>query len=204
MAKLITPEQEFENPNAFYTQQEVKRYENNSGMKRSQITLTKIALSISGINLNNKKIFILDVGCGTGFSLEYLKDLGFINLKGIDPSLEMIKIAKDKGFLVEDLGFEDLNKIKNKFDLIISISALQWVIANKRELLLKNLIKKIGKGLYNLLNVNGKAVIQFYPESEIVFKDISSSFNRCGFSVQEYIYNSDSLKKRKYFLILFK
>jgi len=204
MAKLITPEQEFENPNAFYTKEEVKRYDNNSGMKRSQINLTKIALSISDINTNNKSVLILDIGCGTGFSLEYLKSLGFINLKGIDPSTEMIKIAKDKGFLVDNLSFEELYKIKTKFDFIISISALQWVIANKKGLLLKNLIKKIGKELYNLLNPNGKAVIQLYVESESIFVDISSSFRRCNFSVKEYIYNCNSLKKRKYFLILSK
>lgn len=40
---------------------------------------------------------ILDVGCGTGLSGEALTKRGFKNIDGIDPSAEMLAIAKRKG-----------------------------------------------------------------------------------------------------------
>jgi len=202
MNKLITPEQEFENPNDFYTVEEANRYNSNSGMKKTQKELTQIALELSKPILNNKNINILDIGCGTGFSLEYLRDLGFTNLKGIDPSKEMIKLAKEKNLDVQEAGFENFKKIKETYNLIISISALQWPIANKEHLELKNLVKKIGKELFRLLEHNGVCVIQFYPATEHILEDVISSFKRSNFITELYIHNSDSLKKKKTFLIL--
>jgi len=86
--------------------------------------------------------------------------------------------------------------------LIISISALQWVIANKQEMEIKNIIKKIGKSLLLKLKEKGIVVIQFYPRSEKIFEIVKNSFSRAGFKVSEYIKNSGNSKKQKYFIIL--
>jgi predicted TPR repeat methyltransferase len=40
---------------------------------------------------------ILDVGCGTGLSGQALRRVGFTRIDGIDPSAEMLEIAKKKG-----------------------------------------------------------------------------------------------------------
>ena len=201
----LVPEQEFENPNDFYTKEESERYENSSGMKNTQILLTKIALELSGFEKEQfSSLKVLDIGCGTGFSLEYLKSIGFKNLKGIDPSKEMIKISKSKGFNVQLLGFEDLKKLNGNFDLIISISALQWVTSNKQGLELKNIIKKIGKQINLLLDKNGVFVVQFYESSEESLENIISAFERCSLTVGKYYYNEKSIKKRKLFLKLTK
>jgi SAM-dependent methyltransferase len=202
MTKKITPEQEYQNPNDFYTQLEAKRYDSSSGMKKTQILLTNIALELSLPLSENKKINILDIGCGTGFSMEYLLSLGYKNIKGIDPSVEMIKIASKKKLDVSVLGFENLNKIKQNYDLIISISAFHWSIANKENLELKNYVKKIGKEIYRILYDKGICIIQFYPVNKKIYEDVVSSFNRLGFMIKEYIYNEDSVKKKKYFVIL--
>lgn len=45
--------------------------------------------AFSRINVN-RKMSILDVGCGSGFQLKVLKDIGFENVLGVDPF-----IAKD-------------------------------------------------------------------------------------------------------------
>jgi len=201
----LVPEQEFENPNDFYTIKESERYENSSGMKNTQILLTKIALELSGFEKEQfSSLKVLDIGCGTGFSLEYLKSIGFKNLKGIDPSKEMIKISKSKGFNVQLLGFEDLKKLNGNFDLIISISALQWVTSNKQGLELKNIIKKIGKQINLLLDKNGVFVVQFYESSEESLENIISAFERCSLTVGKYYYNEKSIKKRKLFFKLTK
>ena len=201
MRKVITPEEEYEDPNYFYTEEEASRYNSNSGMNRAQIKLTEMALELAEIDLD-KNIEILDIGCGTGFSMEYLKSLGYRNIDGIDPSREMVKIAKQKKLNVRIGGFEDLRRISKKYGLIISISALQWVMANKEGLELKNIIKKIGKQLFRLLKQEGSCVIQFYPQSKNEFEDVYSAFSRCDFYVKKVIISKESVKKRRFFLIL--
>ncbi len=198
----LTPEKEYQDPNDFYTEEESNRYNQSTGMRKTQEMLTKIALFLSSPMSQNKSIDILDIGCGTGFSLEYLRKEGYSSLKGIDVSKEMIKISKLKKFDVKLAGFQDLSKIYEKYDLILSISALQWILSNKQELEIKNLLKKIGKDLKRILKKPGFCVIQFYPENEKIIDFSLSSFKRCGLEASLYIYNSDSSKKRKFFIIL--
>lgn len=200
--KSLVPENEFSDPNDFYTEEESLRYENSTGMKKTQIELTKIALFLSSPLSENKKISILDIGCGTGFSLEFLKEQGYLNIKGIDPSIEMIKISKVKKLNVKLGGFQDLNKISEKYDLIISISSLQWVLSNKQDMEIKNIIKKIAKNLQTILKKEGFCIFQFYPSFEKQVEILQNVFNRFFKDSQIYIHNSDSLKKRKFFLIL--
>jgi len=200
--KLEVPEKKFQDPNDFYTEDEANRYNQSTGMKKTQEELTKIALSLASSILNNPSISIFDIGCGTGFSLEYLRDLGYLSLKGIDPSREMIKIAKSKKLDVKIGGFQDLSKIYEKYDLILSISALQWVISNKSEIEIKNIIKKIAKDLKKILKEDGISIFQFYPDSEFVFQTVFNAFKRLFINTEMFIYNSDSLKKRKFFLII--
>ncbi len=71
---------------------------------------------------------ILDIGCGTGISLEALSGMG-LNLTGVDPSLYMLDIAgkkfKDKVALhrgsAEDLPFDD-----NEFDSVFFFTSLEF------------------------------------------------------------------------------
>lgn len=203
-----SPENIFQDPNDFYTEEEANRYNQNNNMKKIQQELTKISLELSKPISDKKSINILDVGCGTGFSLELLKELGYLNIKGIDPSKEMISLAKVKKLDVKIGGFEDLSKINEKFDLIISISAFQWILSKKKEIEVKNIVKKVGKNLEKLLLKKGVCIIQFYPSciqgllEKEVLKVIESSFKRVGFLVDIFIYKEESVKKRKIFFIL--
>jgi SAM-dependent methyltransferase len=72
---------------------------------------------------------VLDIGCGTGISLEPLLDCG-LNTTGIDPSPYMLEIASDKlgqkadlyrGF-AEDLPFDD-----NSFNHATFFTSLEFV-----------------------------------------------------------------------------
>ena len=57
---------------------------------------------------------ILDAGCGTGLVGSSLSTLGYINLDGLDFSLDMLKVAREKR-VYKNLIQADLNK-KLKFD----------------------------------------------------------------------------------------
>ncbi len=71
---------------------------------------------------------ILDIGCGTGISLEPLLDRG-LNLTGIDPSLYMLDIASKKFGNKVDLhrgSAEDLPFDDNEFDSAFFFTSLEF------------------------------------------------------------------------------
>jgi 2-polyprenyl-3-methyl-5-hydroxy-6-metoxy-1,4-benzoquinol methylase len=57
----------------------------------------EIAADFCDILEPNKSARILDVGCGTGFCGVSLKKLGFKNFDGLDPSQDILKVARQKG-----------------------------------------------------------------------------------------------------------
>ena len=70
---------------------------------------------------------ILDAGCGTGLVAEVLCDMNFKNIVGLDYSLDMLKIAKDKKIYTR-LIQESLNKKtslrSNQFDVVLCTGVL--------------------------------------------------------------------------------
>ncbi len=79
--------------------------------KEEQLKKLKIIKDNLEINKFDK---LLDVGCGTGFSLDYFD----CNCIGIDPS----KMSKDSRIIkgkAESLPFKD-----NEFDIVISVTAI--------------------------------------------------------------------------------
>ena len=78
--------------------------------------------------INDKSIFIMDAGCGTGLVGEELKKIGFKNIVGVDFSQEMLDLVpKD---LYQKLELADLNKSlkyqNNIFDAIICVGTFTY------------------------------------------------------------------------------
>ena len=72
-----------------------------------------------------KKKAILEIGCGNGYVLDFLKNKGFKDLTGIDPSLN-IHEKKTKINLIDKFVTQKLN-LKKKFDFIFSIGFYEHV-----------------------------------------------------------------------------
>ena len=107
---------------------------------------------------------ILEVGCGNGSFLNYLKIKGFANVRGVDMSAQYLEQGKQMGHDNIYLGdlFEELAG-NNKYDLIIAIDVLEHF---KRDD-----IMKIFHLVIKSLNFNGLFLFQV-PNGHGVFSKI--------------------------------
>ena len=95
---------------------------------------------------------ILELGCGRGYMLEYLKNQGFSKIKGIDISEEQIRISNEKGFDVEvGDAIKYLNESKNKFKILIALDFIEHF--HKEELL------PLFEGIYKVLDEDGVFIL---------------------------------------------
>jgi 2-polyprenyl-3-methyl-5-hydroxy-6-metoxy-1,4-benzoquinol methylase len=81
----------------------------------------KILAEIQTKFASNKDISILDIGCGTGGLLHFLRKKSYTNLQGIDYSDSSIHFSKLRNLNVQKINIDDfLNVFSNqKFDVII-------------------------------------------------------------------------------------
>ncbi len=72
-------------------------------------------------HFSSKQVRILDVGCGTGGMLSFLRANGYKSLSGVDLSPDAVRLTESRGFAVQTL---DLHQIATfdpqaRFDVII-------------------------------------------------------------------------------------
>lgn len=91
----------------------------------------------------NKESRIMDIGCAGGIFLNLLKENGYDNLVGVDPSCYCVKDIKENG--IEAYGgsiySNKLNFLENKFDLIILSGVMEHLFD------LKNAVHNLGNYL---------------------------------------------------------
>jgi SAM-dependent methyltransferase len=112
-------------------------------------------------SIESKESFILEYGCGTGFNLEYLHNIGYKNLFGIEQNPDVYsdidtnkKINIIKGNLSEDIQLTG----NNKFDFIFTRSVLQQKIGIGKiqgDFNSDEDIVKILSGFSRILNTDG-------------------------------------------------
>ena len=183
--------------NKYYGKEEALKYEKGSGMKKVQFEITSRAIELLGLKTGK----VLDVGCGTGFSLEILKENRF-EVTGVDVAEEMVKIAKSKGFEVKLGSMLDLDYSDEYFEGLISISAMQWINGNNVDEVIEN-YKKVASEMFRVLKNTGRGVIQFYPQSKGEFELWVKCFKFAGFKVETTVDEGASHQKgNKKFILL--
>jgi len=122
--------------------------------------VTKESLNYFNQNLlkffpEDKDIKILEIGCGFGRYLSFLKNKGYKNLTGIDISKEQIEAAK-KTYNLNDVHVADaieyLTNTKQKFDLIMLLDVVEHL-----EL---DYALELGDKVYRNLNNDGILIMQ--------------------------------------------
>ncbi len=107
------------------------------------------------ISLNlDKNLTVLDFSCGTGKSTLELIKMGFNNISISDDSKEMLNVAmKRTGKYGVTASFNNLDNIKEKYDLITIRQAFSYIKEKDIDYFVKNIIKKLNDN--GLLIFNG-------------------------------------------------
>jgi len=157
-----------------------------------RIILNKMLKKLAGNN-NDKKLKILEIGCGTGGNLEMLSQYGDVHAIEMDQSAYEIAKAKNIisdlkiGYLPDNTGLEE-----NQFDLIVMFDVLEHIEQDFDSL----------KSLNKLLKENGNIFItvpafQFlwskhdeiaHHKRRYIKKELASLLKQAGFEVKYISY----------------
>jgi 18S rRNA (guanine1575-N7)-methyltransferase len=185
-------------PEIYYTEDRAKQYEKNSRIQKIQKEMTYRALELIKIS---PPALILDIGCGTGISMQVLKTEGY-EVKGVDIAEPMLMIARAKGLDVLRADFTvEIPFEPGFFDCIISISTLQWIFHGFKPSEIYEKIRRTTKEIKRVLKADGKAIFQFYPKNDKQLDLAGRIFKNEDFKVVKIIDNPNIPKRRKVYLL---
>jgi 2-polyprenyl-3-methyl-5-hydroxy-6-metoxy-1,4-benzoquinol methylase len=145
---------------------------------------------------SKKDISILDIGCGTGGLLSFLRKNNYTNLQGIDYSEYSIHFSKSRNLNVQKLNIDELQMaFKNqKFDVIICNDVFYCL--DKKQII--NALHNIGKllSLNGVFLSNNNAFNIFYGTHDIAvggkwrftLKDFQEFTAKTSLKIQHYSY----------------
>jgi predicted TPR repeat methyltransferase len=119
----------------------------------------------------SKETPILELGCGRGYMLEYLRNKGFSNLKGIDISEEQISLARKKGFDVDIADANEfLQKNNNQFKIIIALDFVEHFYREELLTLFQGIYDSLKEGgLFFFHTPNGQTILTL----DLVYGDLT-------------------------------
>jgi len=110
---------------------------------------------------NVKGKHILEIGCNDGVLLEPLSKLG-AKVEGVDPAVNVVKIATDRGLKVYNDYFNDETfgdeKFKSKYDLVVSNNAFAHIID----------IQSVIRGIHYVLKPNGNFIFEVHYLDKLI------------------------------------
>ena len=126
---------------------------------------------------------IVDLGCGSGKLLHFLKSIGYQNIKGVDISADQTFVAKQ---VIEDVEEADaldwLKNRSNEFDLIIALDFIEHFYKEEALIFLER--------CYNALKSGGRLILQT-PNADTPF----GLYHRYNDITREWAYNVNQLTR---------
>ncbi len=135
---------------------------------------------LKGLLPEDRNAQCLDIACGAGMFLHYLKERGYSNITGVDISPEQVSLAKQVCDNVFECDINEFLAIEKKYDLITIFSFIEHLKRDEAIELLDNV---------NRVLVPGGRVIIVTPNADSPF----ASHMRYGDITHEVIYNRGSL-----------
>ncbi|MCF2140381.1 MAG: class I SAM-dependent methyltransferase [Candidatus Lokiarchaeota archaeon] len=193
------PEEFAKDPLIYYTPERVKEYAESKSLMRIQEGITKRCVEL--VHAAPPALF-LDIGMGCGFASVFLNLKGFRTI-GLDINR----------FFLSYYSLPELNSIQadmrefrlrpRSIDFIISISAVQWILAESDEQKRRQYLKDFSQFCAEILKPQGKLIFQFYPKSDEAMMELGHEFKEIGaFEGNFVIDNPENPKKRRIFLLL--
>ena len=103
------------------------QHRGNRESGNDEARLRDVAVTLSGL-IPNKQGRILEIGCSTGRLLALLKESGYQNVWGLDPSPVCAASARELyGVTVYTQSVSDLAKSQEKFDFLILVGVLEHI-----------------------------------------------------------------------------
>lgn len=193
------PEEWARNPLDFYTKERVKEYAESKSLMRTQVKITERVMNLAQIS---PPALILDLGMGCGFASTHLQFQGYRTI-GLDLNHMFLNYYDIPNLNPIHADMRHFHFKPHTFDLIISISAIQWVLAERKYKKRHRFIKEIFTACNACLKPNGKIIMQFYPKSDESMKEFGGVISDLGFFTGNFIVdNAHSPKKRKIYLYL--
>ncbi|NXV22230.1 BUD23 methyltransferase, partial [Cepphus grylle] len=192
-------------PELFYNEFEARKYTQNSRVVEIQSQMSERAVELLGLP-EDRPCLLLDVGCGSGLSGDYISDEGHYWI-GMDISPAMLDVAVERevegDLLLADVG-HGIPFRPGMFDGCISISAVQWLCnADKKSHSPPKRLYRFFSTLYTTLARGSRAVLQLYPENSEQLELITAQAMRAGFTGGMVVDYPNSAKAKKFFLCLF-
>ncbi|XP_039612510.1 probable 18S rRNA (guanine-N(7))-methyltransferase isoform X1 [Polypterus senegalus] len=189
----------------YYNEEEARKYTQNSRMIEIQSQMSERAVELLSLP-ENQSCFLLDIGCGSGLSGDYLSEEGHYWV-GLDISTAMLDVARERevegDLVLADMG-HGVPFRAGTFDGCISISALQWLCnADKKSHSPPRRLYRFFSTLYSSLARGSRAVFQIYPENSDQLELITSQAMKAGFTGGMVVDYPNSAKAKKFFLCLF-
>lgn len=146
---------------------------------------------------HNKNAKILDLGCGDGGFILWLRSLGYTNVQGIDISPEQVNLTKTNGVKDVAVGdfFQTLPSQKDSFDVIIARDVLEHVSKDR----VVDALSLIRESLHN----DGNFIAQTVNAENLLwgrlrYGDFTHELAFTKNSLQQVLYISGFTKVRAY------
>lgn len=97
---------------------------------------------------------LLDVGCGTGALLRFLKEEGYKNLEGLEISKRAVEVLGQHGITMHHAKLPDLPLLNEQYDVVVASQVLEHIIRRQKFL----------RGLKQILKPSGSLII-FVPNN---------------------------------------
>ena len=127
----------------------------------------------------NKNLHIVDIGCGVGLFLDFLKFKNYTNIIGIDSSLSQLEIARIKGHNVIHDDAENWLSVNKNIDIIIIFDVVEHMLKDEFINFLKLAKDSLNdNGLLIIRTINAASIYGGYSRyidytHEVSFTEIS-------------------------------
>ncbi len=166
---------------------------------RTQVKITERVLKLAQIEPPAQ---ILDLGMGCGFASAHLRFQGYRTV-GIDLNHLFLTYYKIPELNPIQSDMRTFSFKPNSFDAIISISAIQWILAERKFKRRRRYIQEVFQSCADCLKSHGKVIMQFYPKSDEAMKEFGGIVSDLNYFDGNFVVdNAHSPKKRKIFLLL--